>query len=92
MHHYIVLVEDLFLRRVSGRLARMLLEHGSEEIFDDSLILTRGDMAAMTGTVREVIGRSLKALEEKGVIESNRHQIIIKDIDTLKMMAGAAQV
>ncbi len=32
MHHYITLVEDLSLRRVSGRLGRMLLEHSSEEI------------------------------------------------------------
>ena len=91
MHHYMSLVEDLSLRRVSGRLARLLLEHSSEGVFDESLILTRGDMASMTGTVREVCGKSLKVLEENGIIESNRHQIIIKDIDTLKMMAGAAQ-
>ena len=44
----------------------------------------------MTGTVREVFGKSLKVLKENGIIESNRHQIIIKDIDTLKMMAGSA--
>jgi len=90
MHHYITLVEDLSLRRVSGRLARMLLEHSSEEIFDDSLILTRGDMAAMTGTVREVIGKSLKALEEKGVIISNSRRIIIRDSDALRIMADLA--
>ena len=91
MHHYMSLIEDLALRRVSGRLARLLLEHSSKGVFDESLILTRGDMASMTGTVREVFGKSLKVLEENGIIESNRHQIIIKDIDTLKMMAGAAQ-
>ena len=91
MHHYMSLVEDLSLRRVSGRLARFLLEHISEGAFDESLILTRGDMASMTGTVREVFGKSLKVLEENGIIESNRHQIIIKDIDTLRMMVGAAQ-
>ena len=90
MHHYIALVEDLSLRRVSGRLARMLLEHSSENVFDDSLILTRGDMAAMTGTVRGVIGKSLKALEEKGVIISNSRRIIIRDSDALRIMAGLA--
>ena len=89
MHHYISLVEDLSLRRVSGRLARMLLEYSSEELFDDSFIRTRGDMAAMTGTVREVIGKSLKALEEKGVIRSNRRHIIIRDSEALKTMAGS---
>ena len=90
MHHYIALVEDLSLRRVSGRLARMLLEHSSENVFDDSLILTRGDIAAMTGTVREVIEKSLKALEEKGVIISNSRRIIIRDSDALRIMAGLA--
>ena len=90
MHHYISLVEDLSLRRVSSRLAKVLLEYSSEEVLDDSLIRTRGDLAAMTGTVREVIGKSLKALEEKGVIRSNRRHIIIRDSDALKKMAGLA--
>lgn len=90
MQHYITLVEDLSLRRVSGRLARLLLEHSSESVFDESLILTRGDMASMTGTVREVIGKSLKALEEKGVIISDSRRIIIRDSDALRIMAGLA--
>jgi len=90
MHHYITLIEDLSLRRVSGRLARMLLEHSNENVFDDSLILTQRDMAAMTGTVREVIGRSLKALEEKGAIRFNRRHIIITDSDALRIVADLA--
>ncbi len=42
MYHYLSLVEDLSLRRVNGRLARLLLEHSSEAVFDESLILTPG--------------------------------------------------
>lgn len=90
MHHYISLVEDLSLRSVSSRLARVLLEYSSDEVLDDSLIRTRGDMAAMTGTVREVIGRSLKALEEKGVIRSSGRHIIIRDSAALKTMVSSA--
>jgi hypothetical protein len=41
-------------------------------------------MAAMTGTVREVIGKSLKSLEDKGVILYDRHSIVIKDREALK--------
>jgi len=89
MHRYMALVEDLSLRRVKSRVARVLMEHYQDGVFDESLALTRGDMASMTGTVREVFGKSLKVLEENGIVESNRHRIIIKDIDTLKMMAGA---
>jgi CRP/FNR family transcriptional regulator len=88
MHHYISLVEDLALKRVCGRLARILIEYSSEEVFDNSLIRTRGDLAAMTGTVREVVAKSLKQLEENGVISSNGRYIIIRDRETLKTIAG----
>jgi CRP/FNR family transcriptional regulator len=84
MHHYMSLVEDLSLRCVSGRLAKMLLNNSYKGGCDTSRVLTRSDMAAMTGTVREVIGKSLKALEDKGVIRYDRHKIIIRDREALK--------
>src|SRR3972149_1827988 len=63
MHHYMSLVEDLSLRCVSGRLARMLLTDNHQGPRNTSQLLTRSDMAAMTGTVRGGAGKSLKALE-----------------------------
>jgi len=86
MHHYISLVEDLSLRCVSGRLAKMLLTDNVKGACDASLVLTRADMAAMTGTVREVIGKSLKTLEDKGVIRYDRHQIVIRDREALESL------
>jgi CRP-like cAMP-binding protein len=86
MHHYMSLVEDLSLRCVSGRLAKMLLTDNIKSACDASLVLTRADMAAMTGTVREVIGKSLKTLEDKGVIRYDRHQIIIRDREALESL------
>ncbi|HUT68853.1 MAG TPA: Crp/Fnr family transcriptional regulator [Dehalococcoidales bacterium] len=86
MHHYMSLVEDLSLRCVSGRLAKMLLSINKRGVCDTSLLLTRADMAAMAGTVREVIGKSLKALEDKGVIRYDRRKIIIRDREALKTM------
>jgi len=86
MHHYISLVEDLSLRCVSGRLAKMLLTDNQKVACDTSLVLTRSDMAAMTGTVREVIGKSLKTLEDKGVIRYDRHRIVIRDREALKTL------
>jgi CRP/FNR family transcriptional regulator len=88
MHHYISLVEDLSLRCVSGRLAKMLLAN-NKSACDTSLILTRAEMAAMAGTVREVIGKSLKALEDKGIIRYDRHKIIIRDREALKTLVRA---
>lgn len=85
MHHYMSLVEDLSLRCVNGRLAKMLLAN-NKGACDTSLILTRADMAAMAGTVREVIGKSLKALEDKGIIRYDRHKIIIRNREALKTL------
>jgi CRP-like cAMP-binding protein len=45
-------------------------------------------MAAMAGTAREVVGRSLKSLEENGTISLERHRIIIKDKEYLGRIAG----
>jgi CRP/FNR family transcriptional regulator len=89
MHHYMSLVEDLSLRCVSGRLAKMLLTDNTREACDPSPVLTRADMAAMTGTVREVIGKSLKTLEDKGVIRYDRHQIVIRDREALISLVSA---
>jgi CRP-like cAMP-binding protein len=86
MHHYMSLVEDLSLRCVNGRLAKMLLADKIKGACDTSLMLTRADMAAMTGTVREVIGKSLKNLEEKGLIRYDRRQIIIRDREALQSL------
>lgn len=86
MHHYMSLVEDLSLRCVNGRLAKMLLADDSKNASDSSYVLTRADMAAMTGTVREVIGKSLKILEDKGVIRYDRRQIIIRDREALESL------
>ncbi len=89
MHHYMSLVEDLSLRYASSRLARMLLERSNKDAYDTSL--TQADMAAMTGTVREVIWKLLRAFEEKGVITYNRHNnIIIRDSEALRIMASSA--
>ena len=38
----------------------------------------------MAGTVREVVGRSLKVLEEEGAIKLDHHRIIIADKEALK--------
>jgi ABC-type metal ion transport system substrate-binding protein len=46
-------------------------------------------MAAMAGTVREVVGRSLKVLEEKGIIKLDHHRIIIADREALKKIIEA---
>jgi CRP-like cAMP-binding protein len=70
------LVEDLSFRHVIGRVARLLLQHAGDGAAPGPR-LTQQEMAAMVGTAREVVSRSLKSLEEEGVIRFDRHRIVI---------------
>jgi len=83
VRHLVSLVEDLSFRHVISRVARILFEHIGGEMGRGPR-LTQQEMAAMAGTAREVVGRSLKALEEEGVIKMDRHRIIITDKEALQ--------
>ncbi len=86
VRHLVSLVEDLSFRHVIGRVAKILLEHAGDGIGPRPR-LTQQEMAAMAGTAREVVGRSLKALEEGGAIRLDRHRIVITSKEALKEMA-----
>jgi len=73
LRHMTALVEDLSLRRVMSRVARLLLEN------PDEIHLTQSQMATMVGTAREMVNRSLHTLEDRGVIQLRGQEIIILD-------------
>lgn len=83
------LVEDLSFRTVSSRTARILLDYATTGN-TGGRPLTQREMAALAGTAREVVGRSLKYLEDQGAISIARHRIIINDRALLKKLAGTA--
>jgi CRP/FNR family transcriptional regulator len=83
LRHLVALVEDLSFRHVIGRVARILLEYSADRA-PLGPRLTQRDMAAMAGTAREVVSRSLRTLEEEGLIKIDRHRIIIRDKEALK--------
>ncbi len=83
MRHLLSLIEDLSFKHVIGRVAKILIEHIGGEMGRGPR-LTQQEMAAMAGTVREVVGRSLKELEEAGAIKLDRHRIIITDKEALQ--------
>jgi CRP/FNR family transcriptional regulator, cyclic AMP receptor protein len=79
------LVEDLSFRPVIGRVARILLAYAGNGS-DSQPYLTQREMAAMAGTVRELVGRSLKTMQEEGIISLERHRLsIIKRKDMEKI-------
>ncbi len=82
----VTLVEELSFKRVNGRLAGILLENAVRD-GQSGARLTQRDMAAMAGTAREVISRSLKAMEDDGIIGFDKHKLIIKDREALKMIS-----
>ncbi|MFC1965314.1 Crp/Fnr family transcriptional regulator [Chloroflexota bacterium] len=87
VQHLVSLIEDLSFRHVTGRVAKILLEHAGDGTSQGPR-LTQQEMAAMAGTAREMVGRSLKSLEEEGTIRLDRHRIVITDKEALKEMAN----
>jgi CRP-like cAMP-binding protein len=93
VRHFVSLVEDLSFRHVTGRVAKLLLEYAAASPGEEEKEkgprprLTQQDMAAMVGTAREVVGRSLRALEEEGAIKMERHRIAIVNKEALKEMS-----
>lgn len=88
IRHLLELVEDLSFRHVINRIARVLMEYASDGTGSKPK-LTQQEMAAMTGTAREVVGRSLKTLQEEGVIRMERNRLVIADKDSLQQMASS---
>lgn len=82
LRHLITLVEDLSFRHVIGRVARILLDYAGDGLSQGTR-LTQREMAAMAGTAREVVSRSLRTLEDEGLIKMDRHRIIIRNKEAL---------
>jgi CRP/FNR family transcriptional regulator len=86
--HLMSLIEDLSLRTVEARLARLLLEQSSGEIFDRPRWATQAETAARIGTVPGVVNRSLHSLADEGLIRIERHRIEILNRQGLEEKAS----
>jgi CRP/FNR family transcriptional regulator len=81
-------VEALSLRSVEERLAQLLIKEQQEGIVWRRQWDTQAEMAARLGTVTDVLNRSLRRLAEAGLIEVDRDQIRILDLEKLKAAAS----
>jgi len=79
------LVEVLSFDQVISRLAKLILKQSDPERGLLPLF-TQQDLAAMVGTSRVVVNRSLKAMEDKGAIRLERRRIVITDENALKKL------
>jgi CRP/FNR family transcriptional regulator len=74
------MVSEMAFYQVTNRLARLISELPDHESRPH---LTQEQLAAQLGTVREVVGRSLKELERSGAIRIEDRRIYIADSNIL---------
>ena len=84
------LVEDLALREVGQRLARLLLAEsagaGAGKAFQ--LNLSNQQIATRVGSVREVVSRAFARLQQAGLISVSGREVVILDEAGLKAFGG----
>lgn len=86
--HLVGMVQDLSMRSVKGRLANLLLDQAEANEADAvPRMLTQEEMASRLGTVREMVGRALRSLASDGIIEFDRHRIVVLDVERLRKEA-----
>ena len=89
LRHLVALVEDLSLRHVTARVAKILLDqeassHEEQHVYH----LTQQEMAALAGSAREVVGRALKELETAGAIEMRQGRAVVLSSERLSLLAS----
>jgi CRP-like cAMP-binding protein len=82
--YLVMLARELVFKNVTGRLAHLLLEREKlAQAGTGEVRVTQQEMAAMIGTVREIVSRSLRELEAMGAISLKHNQIIVSNRDRL---------
>lgn len=81
------LVEDLSLRSVTARLARLLVEDARDNALHRPRWYTQAEIAARLGTVPDVLQRALSSLADDGLIDVERSIIHIRDREALEAIA-----
>ena len=79
-------IYNLSFLPVTGRLAAFLLQQGDEKTALNRQQWTQDEIAAHLGTVREMVGRAFKELQEAGLIRLDRHRIEIVDREGLEAL------
>lgn len=94
LHEAHARIRELSAERVQQRIARSLVrllrQVGVKQ--PDGAIrldirLSRQDLAQLNGTTLETVSRTLTAWEQRGIIESGREQVVVRDPHTLVLIA-----
>lgn len=83
------MVGQMSMQTVQARLARYLYQTAREEGVPtaEGIVVPRElslqDLASLVGSVREVVSRSMRTLEQDGVVEVRRTEILVRDLEAL---------
>lgn len=89
LRHLVALVEDLSLRHVTARVAKLLLDREALSQEGQPIYhLTQQEMAALAGTAREVVGRALKELEAAGAIKMRQGRAVVLNRERLRLLTS----
>jgi CRP-like cAMP-binding protein len=90
LQHVVHLVEDLSFRHVQARVAKILLQSLRPQVGVGAGVgrrtLTQREIAEMAGTAREVVSRTLAALEDQGMIRVEHGQINVLEPSRLESL------
>ena len=91
LRKFTVLVENLSLKEVPGRLAAYLLYVSEQKGGNDDLILdiAKNQLAGLLGTIPETLSRILSKMVSQGLIQLNGPRIRIVDRQGLEELAEA---
>ena len=84
------IVEQISLQTVQNRIARYLYFTAREEGIQTAegvvvpRSITQQDLAALVGSVREVVSRTLKVMEDDGLVEVRRREFVVRDLNALR--------
>jgi CRP-like cAMP-binding protein len=86
-------LEAMAYQRVDQRLARRLIDLAARfgvETERGTLIrarLTQQELAELVGTTRETLAHTLSDLRRRGILDTERHQVVIRDAERLAEIA-----
>lgn len=91
LRELVALVEDLSFHHVAERIARLLLEQ--EQCPCERCRahrLTQQELAAVVGTAREVVGRTLQDWQDAGAVRIQRGSIVVLNQERLRLLTHPA--
>ena len=81
------LIETLSLYSVRQRVAKFLIDEADAIEKENAVRWTQTDMAKRLGTVRDVLGRTLRKFADEGLVRFEREKIILLDRQGLEKAA-----